>query len=529
MFISLRINRMLSFFDSNCVIGRRSIRRSEQPTEFYTLESLLAEMDYAGIDKALVYHSLAKEYDPTLGNRKLLDEIKGNDRLCPCWVIMPHTTGEMPSPDALTNEMTACGVKAVRLFPSDHLFSLSDWSCDELLKELENHNIVVIIELDQIGWDGINSLCSRYPRLPVIITNLNYRIDRYLYPLLDRFKNLHIEISGYQVHRGIEAICSRFGAEKLIFGSRMPYFIPGPAMALVEYSLISPKDKSLIASGNLGRLLGIENKPSERKISGENIGVFSFLKGELVIDAHTHMGPYYNFHIPDNDSDSMIEVMDRLGVSLACTSPHVGITPDFKMGNDIALQAMRKHSGRFFGYITINPNYPEEIMQELERCYEMGMRGIKIHPSLHGYPADGDNLRAMWEFAAEKSLPVLSHTWAGDRTCSPSVMGKLADEYPSVTVILGHSGGTLSGYNESIEVAKKRENVFLETCGSSVFYGVIEMMTEGVGADKILFGSDMPFVNANAQIGKILYARISDEDKRKILGLNMANILKDKV
>jgi hypothetical protein len=53
------------------------------------------------------------------------------------------------------------------------------------------------------------------------------------------------------------------------------------------------------------------------------------------------------------------------------------------------------------------------------------------------------------------------------------------------------------------------------------------MLTEKVGADKILFGSDMPFVNANAQIGKILYARISDEDKRKILGLNMANILRN--
>jgi predicted TIM-barrel fold metal-dependent hydrolase len=35
----------------------------------------------------------------------------------------------------------------------------------------------------------------------------------------------------------------------------------------------------------------------------------------------------------------------------------------------------------------------------------------------------------------------------------------------------------------------------------------------------------MPFVNANAQIGKILYARISDEDKRKILGLNIARII----
>ena len=55
---------------------------------------------------------------------------------------------------------------------------------------------------------------------------------------------------------------------------------------------------------------------------------------------------------------------------------------------------------------------------------------------------------------------------------------------------------------------------------------MIEQFVREVGADRILFGSDMPFVNANAQIGKILYAKIPDEDKRKILGLNMAELIK---
>ena len=86
---------MISFFDGNCVIGMRSIRRSgcAGEAEFYSLEDLLAEMDYAGIDDALVYHSLAKEYVPMLGNRQLMDEISGHERLHPCWVVMPNGTG----------------------------------------------------------------------------------------------------------------------------------------------------------------------------------------------------------------------------------------------------------------------------------------------------------------------------------------------------------------------------------------------------------------------------------------------------
>lgn len=524
---------MVNFFDSNCVIGKRSIRRPgiTGEAEFYSIEDLLAEMDYTGISDALVYHSLAKEYVPMLGNRRLMDEISGHERLHPCWVVMPNGTGEMPHPESLVSEMLECNVRAARIFPSDHLFSLSDWCSAELLKELEKHRIATIIELDQIGWDGLHGFCSRYPNLPLIVTNLGYRINRYLYPLLEKFKNLHVETSAYQIHMGMRDICEKFGAERIIFGSRMPFFTPGPAVNMITYSLVSEKEKKMIAGGNLARLL--ECKDTHQRVSTEVDDIKSIaalgksLEGETVIDSHTHMGPYFNFHIPDNDADSMVEVMDRLGISMACTSPHVGITPDFEMGNDMAAQAMQDYPGRFFGYITLNGNYPENLAAEIERGYEMGMRGFKIHPSLHGYSASGENMRPMWEFANEHKLPVLSHTWGGDGTCSPTILGNMAEQYPNVPVILGHSGGTPAGYNESIQAAKKCENVFLETCGSGVVYGMLERFVREICADRILFGSDMPFVNANAQIGKILYAKISDEDKRKILGINMAAIIEN--
>ncbi len=59
---------MVGFFDCNCVIGMRSVRRSGVvgEAEFYSLEDLLAEMDYAGIGNALVYHSLASVRFSTL-------------------------------------------------------------------------------------------------------------------------------------------------------------------------------------------------------------------------------------------------------------------------------------------------------------------------------------------------------------------------------------------------------------------------------------------------------------------------------
>jgi len=45
------------------------------------------------------------------------------------------------------------------------------------------------------------------------------------------------------------------------------------------------------------------------------------------------------------------------------------------------------------------------------------------------------------------------------------------------------------------------------------------------GADRVLFGSDMPLMDPRSQIGKIITARISDEAKQKILGGNASRLL----
>ena len=53
-----------------------------------TKEALLDEMLYCGIHGALVYHNVARDYDPAYGNAKLTDEIGDDSRLLPCWVVL---------------------------------------------------------------------------------------------------------------------------------------------------------------------------------------------------------------------------------------------------------------------------------------------------------------------------------------------------------------------------------------------------------------------------------------------------------
>ena len=52
-----------------------------------------------------------------------------------------------------------------------------------------------------------------------------------------------------------ERMAARVGPERLLFGTGMPMYAPGPAITLLTYSGLSQAEKSLVGAGNLRRLL----------------------------------------------------------------------------------------------------------------------------------------------------------------------------------------------------------------------------------------------------------------------------------
>lgn len=244
----------LAFFDSNCSFG---MRRVVAPGSFYAVEDLIHRMAHYGIQNALVHNSLAREYHPSLGNQKLMQEIAGHGNLHPAWVVLPHHTGEFPEPEALVQEMRSNGIRAVRMFPDvdDHNYSFAEWNCGELFSVLEKHAIPLLIHSAQLPWDRLYTLCNCHPDLEIILTEVNYRSNRNVYPLLQEFQNLYIETSMYKVNDGIAQICARFGARRLVFGSGMPVYSGAAAVGLINYASISTAEKEMIAHKNLEALL----------------------------------------------------------------------------------------------------------------------------------------------------------------------------------------------------------------------------------------------------------------------------------
>ncbi|MHB9038250.1 MAG: amidohydrolase family protein [Armatimonadota bacterium] len=253
----------LQFFDAHCYVGRYKTFR---PGSFYSPSELIDNMDYYGIAEALVTHAMSREHHPADGNAAVLAATKDRDRLHPSWALLPTASRELPNPATSVRDMIAGGVWAARLFCGSYSFSLSDWCIGDLLDELEAHHMPTFIdpdvELDTVepdlfDWNAVDALCRSHPKLPVIISKARFgAARRVLYQLLEAYSLLHVETSGLWVNRGIEFITTEFGANRLIFGTRMPVRDPACAVAQVTYAEVSEEDKKLIAGDNLRRLMG---------------------------------------------------------------------------------------------------------------------------------------------------------------------------------------------------------------------------------------------------------------------------------
>ena len=232
------------------------------------------------------------------------------------------------------------------------------------------------------------------------------------------------------------------------------------------------------------------------------------LEGEYVIDAHTHLGGLSKwYHLPDSSTDDMIAEMDRHGIDRIITFPFSSITSDFAHGNDMVAAAVIAHPDRLVGFACVNPHYHTEMKAELDRCKQIGLRGIKMIGAYQLYPAEGPNFFPAFEYAHENSWMMLNHNWG-----SPEYLDKLAGIFTNACFIIGHYSTAYA------EVIAKYDNIFQCTC-AALNFGQIEVLLDVVPADRIVYGSDFTDLPIMFSMAPILYARISDDDKRKILGL----------
>lgn len=246
-----------------------------------------------------------------------------------------------------------------------------------------------------------------------------------------------------------------------------------------------------------------------------------------IIDLHAHMGPYFNMHIPASDPEKMIGIMDLCGIDKTVVSPNLGFSSDFVLANSLMLQAVSSHHGRLYGACSVNGNYPELSLGELTRCFrEPDVILVKLHPAGTKCRIDDRRLEAVYEFASKRKLPILSHTWLdNDLYGNQDLFASVAKSWPDICWIMGHSGGPY-GSVHAVELALSAPNIYLDIALSMCPARQIEFFVKELGSERVLFGTDNPFIDPRPQIGRVGLARISHQDKVNIFGVNARRLIR---
>jgi predicted TIM-barrel fold metal-dependent hydrolase len=516
-------------FDALTTVGRHRLLGPGGP---HTVEDLLRDMDHFGVREALVLDCLSAESHPAEGNPRIIEAIANQPRLHPAWTALPSGTDEQPDPSELVQRMERSGVGALFLFTGVYKMSLADWSIDDLLAPLAERGAPVFIRAndydehgwDMTPWDDVVALCRRWPTLPVVVTETRMRrSQRIIYRALEECENLRIELSGYWLSRGIEYITSRFGAERLIFGSNWPHYGYGQTLAMLTCSEIEPDDKQRIAGGNLRELLSwsVPAAPTEAPPAPADELVRLGQTGEApdgfrVHDCHGHLGGHMShYHVPDGDLDSTVREMDRFGVERCVVFSMAGVVSDECYGNDLVADALRRYPDRFVGLCLLNPHRGrEEMLAELGRCADLGFRGIKLIAHYQGYPNEGPLIDVACEWVHEHRQIILNHDWG-----SVGQVERLTREYDQACFFTGHMSTAYA------EVMRSAPNLYVCSC-PLIPPGECERVVAEIGADRLLFGSDLLDLPIAWGLGPILFARLPVEDRMKVLGGNLEGILR---
>ena len=257
-------------------------------------------------------------------------------------------------------------------------------------------------------------------------------------------------------------------------------------------------------------------------------------KAPFIIDAHTHTGYPNVFFSPEVSAEQLLARMDKLNILYAVNLVSMKSLADRQLPE---LETSRKEfeeSGRRIFYCGFfNPNRAEEDLEALRTAAGWpGFAGIKIHPSFSGVPADDDAYKPVWTFAAEKDLPIVAHTWSvssynpAQKLSTPDRFEKRVREYPQVRFVIGHSGGRTGGRLDAVRMAGEYDNVYMDFGGDVYDYQYFEKMARDVPHNKVLFGSDYPWLDQRSHLTRVYLSDIPDEFKQRILRDNALEVYK---
>jgi 6-methylsalicylate decarboxylase len=301
----------------------------------------------------------------------------------------------------------------------------------------------------------------------------------------------------------------------------------------------------------------------------------------FTVDTHHHILPDFFYHATNDAHDpvggippqpwskeSALSFMDDAGIDVAITSIS---TPGVHMGDDVAARAlarrcneyaaglMHANPDRFGGFACVPLPDVDGTLEELAYALDvLKLDGVILFSNSRGVYLGDDRLRPVFDELERRKAVVFVHPtvspdpaahglglpdtlidFTADTTRAVAKMhySNTFARTPNVKYILSHAGGTIPylafrfaivdemkaipGDEERGTAAATFRRLYWDTA-ASWSDPVLHMLRSIVGIDRVLYGSDFPYVRRDLAVGSVRAieqtAELDDAQRRNILG-----------
>jgi len=202
------------------------------------------------------------------------------------------------------------------------------------------------------------------------------------------------------------------------------------------------------------------------------------------------------------------EPVDR-SIILGFRSRYLGAA----ISNEYIASYCREHADRMIGFAGIDPTEPTALEMLREGVEQLGLKGVTICPAAQDFHPCDTRAMAVYELAAALRIPVVfypgTHLSAKTKMeyARPVLLDEVARSFPHLKLVISHFG--YPWVDEAITLLGKHHNIYADVAallrrGWVLYDALVRAHQFGV-IDRLLFGSDFPFLNASEGI-EIIYS-----------------------
>jgi uncharacterized protein len=200
-------------------------------------------------------------------------------------------------------------------------------------------------------------------------------------------------------------------------------------------------------------------------------------------------------------------------------------------GDDRVAELVKRSN--FLKGCIIFPNYfignEPDFEKYLIGRFREGFRLLRLYPKSHKYSISPWAFKDIFKLLDKFAIPVLISLdeldITGNKAIDWDIVYDIAKEFPGIPFILdGGNSKELMFTGYFCQLLKAAGNVFLES-HNLLGFNQIEDIVKKTGSSRIIFGSNYPVYPELLAAKRVMFSRLSTEDKKNILSGNLERMI----